>query len=498
MSDIRVTYSGLIALGVGLISAITGVVFTLIVTRRLSPEEFGIWSIIGNMINYFLVAQPVITYWSTRQIARGEEVGSTALYSSIIFSLGSVPGYLVLSHLIYGNNVHLQSMIMATLLLPLSFVSLVLEGINLGHKPHANSYALLIFESLKIPVGLLLVVFFGLGINGAIFATVAAFCAKIVLQLYLGRHKLKGKLILGVLLHWIKLSWMPLYNRFPGVLWSLDVVVYSIVTHSVIGVAYYAASLSVSQIINNAGLISQALYPKLLAKGSHEHIKENMNRLIYFSILFVTISMIFAKPALFALNPAYVDISIIAIIFAARTFFYVITTTIYQILLGIETIDEEQTHEFSKIVKSKLFLVPTLQAIHYGSYIIAVTVTLVILYSHGLSQPDLVTWWVSLALVFQIGILIYTIIVVRKHIKIFISIPTIGKYVAGAIILSLVYFITSPQLIVYKIKIFDFLPYLIIELLLCTGVYFVMTYLIDKNTRILFKSVFKEFIGNKQ
>ena len=49
MSNIRVTYTGLIALAIRLSSIITGLVFILIVTRQLSQEEFGTWGVINGV-----------------------------------------------------------------------------------------------------------------------------------------------------------------------------------------------------------------------------------------------------------------------------------------------------------------------------------------------------------------------------------------------------------------------------------------------------------------
>ena len=50
MSSIRVTYSGLITFVLMLVSIVTGLIFTLIVTRRLDQIEFGLWSLIGGII----------------------------------------------------------------------------------------------------------------------------------------------------------------------------------------------------------------------------------------------------------------------------------------------------------------------------------------------------------------------------------------------------------------------------------------------------------------
>ena len=93
MSKIRVTYSGLISFVIGIGSLVTGLIFTLIVTRRLTPEEFGEWGLIGALTGYVLMFSPVISYWNTREIARGENSGRTSLQTSTMFSLIAILGY---------------------------------------------------------------------------------------------------------------------------------------------------------------------------------------------------------------------------------------------------------------------------------------------------------------------------------------------------------------------------------------------------------------------
>lgn len=498
MSDIRVTYSGLIALVVGLVSVVTGIVFTLIVTRRLSPEEFGMWSIIGSMISYFLIAEPVISFWSTRQIARGEEVGKTSLISSISFSMGAIPLYLVFAYFVSTvSRSHLDSLILASILLPVTFVSQTLSGINLGHKPHATSYGLLVFEILKIPAGLALVYSLDLGVNGAIIATLIAYLGKILVQGYFGKTQLKDKFNTNALKRWIKLSWIPLYSNLSHLIWTLDVVLYSIIVGSVKGVAYFAASSAIAAIIGHAGLISQALYPKLLAKGSHDYAKENFTRLMYFAVPLLGTSVIFAKPALFALNPVYVDGSIIVVIMSFRAFFYVITGVLYQMLLGIETTDIEQNPKFSSLTKSKIFFVPTLTNIHYSLYIVTMVTTIIILNSSGRSELELVTWWTIIALALQMPFFIYAWILVQKHVR--FSFPYVNtlKYVGCTILFVIVFLLTSEFIIIYPTSIYDFLPLLALQLAICLGIYLLTTYIIDKKTRIFFKSILAELSSKR-
>ena len=57
MSNIRVTYSGLISFTVGLISVFTGLVFLTIVTRSLSIEEYGTWGLLLNLLILYVFLQ---------------------------------------------------------------------------------------------------------------------------------------------------------------------------------------------------------------------------------------------------------------------------------------------------------------------------------------------------------------------------------------------------------------------------------------------------------
>ena len=87
MSEVRVTYSGLISFGTVLIMVITGLIFTLIVSRRLTTEEFATWGLMGSLIVVVMILHPISSYWATRQVARGEKVAVTAIGSNLIFAI---------------------------------------------------------------------------------------------------------------------------------------------------------------------------------------------------------------------------------------------------------------------------------------------------------------------------------------------------------------------------------------------------------------------------
>jgi hypothetical protein len=63
------------------------------------------------------------------------------------------------------------------------------------------------------------------------------------------------------------------------------------------------------------------------------------------------------------------------------------------------------------------------------------------------------------------------------------------KYLGATIAFMLVFWQTSEFVIVYHESIFDFLPTLFIQLLVCISIYFGVVYIIDKKTQKLFSLI---------
>jgi len=498
LSDIRVTYSGLIAFVVGLVSVFTGMVFVLIVTRRLTPDEFGTWSLMGSIIAYFLISESILSFWTTRQIARGEEIGKTSIISSGMFSVGAIPFYFLIVFFVSdSSNALLEPMILGAILIPVFFISATLAGINLGHKPHATSYGLLIFEITKIPIALVFVYFLDLGVTGAIIAILIAYLLRLALQTYYAKSKLKEGFKIATLRRWFKLSWIPLYSNSTKLIGSIDVILYTVITGSVIGVAYYSAAFTIAQLVKHSSKVSSALYPKLLSGGSHDYVYENYIRLTYFAIPLLGLSIIFAKPAAFALNPLYAGVWMIAIILAFRVFVNVLRTNLNKILQGIETVDLKQNPKFSNLLKSNLFFVQTIKHIHSAIHAVVTVSIFVILFSIGSSELEIVTWWAIAALVIETPFLIYMWFYTQKHVKFSFPWKNAVKYLGATLAFMGVFSITSESIIQYNISIYEFMPGLLLQLAICIGIYISITYFIDKKTRNLFKGILHEILTKK-
>ena len=492
MTNIRVTYSGLISLLIGLVSVVTGIIFTLIVTRHLTPHEFGTWTLIGGLLTYVVVSESTISYWTTRQIVRGEEVGKTAVFSSGIFSACAVLVYIIIAYFVsVRQGIDTTVMILGAIMVPVSFLSRTISSINYGWRPQAVGYGTLVIEIAKIPAGLLLVYIFDLGVVGAILSTTIAYIISIIIQLIYARDKLRSKIQLNFVKKWIKFSWVTMYPGLSNIIHGLDVLVFSLITGNVIGLAFYSASKTIASLVAQTGGISRALYPKLLEDDKREFLKTNLTKLFYFAFPFSAISITFMKPALYALNPIYETASTVVILLTFQTFIANLSSTFYSALTGIEKVDVNENSTMRDYIKSKLFFIPTLYIIQGSIYIGTLSIGL-ILWTKNTPQLDLVTYWAGIFTIVQIPFTIYLYKLVKKHFVQVLDNTSIIKYLICTVIVFVpIYFLTNHYL-EYEVSIFKFLPRLLIFVLLSIGAYIVATYLIDTKTRQLFKAIIGE------
>jgi len=497
LSEIRVTYSGLISFLVRISSILTGIIFTLIVTRRLSEEEFGSWSLIGGLLLYVVTVDFIISYWVTREVARNEKSGKTALVSGGVLSIGGFIAYLIIAYYVsQQSDVDLGLLTFASILIPLMFVNDVISYLNAGWKPQIVSYAFLASEITKVPIALVTVYFLDLGIEGAIIATFIAYVSSIIINIKFAKDKLKDKIQGRYIKKWFRLSWIPLYQSIPNLAFVSDVVIFSVMTGSVIGVAYMTASRSIANIVMHAGVISDAVYPKLLGGGKEIHLQENLIKVFYFAIPLVALTIVLARPGLFALNPIYESAVLILILSSFRNLLSILNRMFYSALQGIEKADLDELATFKMYMKSKLFFIPTIRIIQYVSY--AIILTIVLFLTNDRDLLELVTYWAVVSLLIEIPFVIYQLHLLKKYFTLKLDNKAIIKYISAAVISSGILYYMVERFLDYKISIFEFLPQLLIFVGIGTAVYVCITYLSDRRTKELIKGIINEIRVSKR
>ena len=496
LSNIRVTYSGLIAFSVSILGVLTGTIFVIMVTRKLTPDDLGLWTLIGSIVGYVLIAEAIVEYWTTRQIARGEKIGKTAFTVNGLLSLGGIFVYFIIALYVSSNlGTDFNILLLAAALVPLAFLNNVLNAICIGFRPQVISYGLMSFESSKIILGIFFVVIMQLGIVGALITTIGASFVNLIILLYFSREQLVDKVKSSVIKFWFRLSWLTLYGNVHGLIYKLDVLIFSLLTSSLVGLAYWGVTAAATNLVAYSSQVSQGLYPKLVATGKSEIAEESLKKTMYFAIPLLGLTVLMAKPALHVLNPIYIDGVFIVMIMAFRNVINILMGFFFSILEAKETIDIDKTASFRQYLKSNLFMRPTLMLIFSGVYVGSLTIFLIFWATPDMTDVQTVIIWSFILLGANIIFMIVgLILVIRYHQFVFPYIPVL-KYTLAAIIGSFAIFLITEN-IIYTDSVYDFLPQIIPIVLVGGGIYVGITYIIDNSTRILVKAIIEELLNS--
>ena len=318
----------------------------------------------------------------------------------------------------------------------------------------------------------------------------------VVLSIY-ARKRLKAKFRIKILKNWLRRSWLPMYRSIFSLVSSSDVVIFSIITGSVFGIAYVVAARSVSQLVRHTQGISKGVYPKLLGGGKKELLQENFIRVLYFIIPSFALSVVFARPGLFTLNPIYESATAIVIFFSIRIFLNTITKLFFESLQAVDITDVKEDSSFKDLIKSKLFLLPTIRLIQFTTYIAILAIGLSVLTHNDASQLDLAIYLSIVAMIIEIPVTIYSFVLVKKEFPLNLDYVAIFKYCLIAMgAFSLIYFLME-KFLIYDKSIFQFLPNLLIFVVIGIAFYIGLTYVSDWRTKNLFRAIIKEIKNRK-
>ena len=486
-------YSGLIAFVIGIVSVISGLIVTLIITRNLSSLEYGTWLLIMNFIGYVIILEPIVSYWATREIARKDESGTTAVISNGIFSCIGILVYIaILVIVVSQTDASYDLMLYALILIPVIFINRTLTAINLGFKPHIASFGLLIYSLIQIPIIILLVHYLDLGLIGVIISSFFGYTASVVLQSIYGRERLFKEFRFEFVKKWFKLSWLTLYPGVYTFVALMDVTVFVIITGSVVGVSYWGVAMVIPIIIAQAANISWAVYPKILGGNKKKFVQDNFSLLFYFAIPLTAISLTFAEIGLFILNPIYV-IALPVVIFASIfVFFNMLNTTFYTVLAGTEKVDVYENSGFKDFLKSKLFYLPTILLVQYVIYIAILIVSITFGMLNKFTEIELVILWSIIALLTHIPFTIYLYQLVKRDLNVSLDFLRITKF----LLITIVSFGISHILVSNLVDLNQEFIYLISTVLgiLLIGIftYVTITYLIDPKIRNIVNALIKK------
>ncbi|QLH10210.1 hypothetical protein [Nitrosarchaeum sp. AC2] len=229
------------------------------------------------------------------------------------------------------------------------------------------------------------------------------------------------------------------------------------ITGSVTGLAYFGAAWSVSTLVIHSGSISSAIYPKLLGGGKSDYLQDNITKILYFAILLAALSITFAKPGLFALNPIYATAALLVLILTMRFILDTINRVFESFVTGIEKVDLNSESTLTNYAKSKLFVIPTFRLVQNGIYLILLVVGFVLLIPNH-SEFDLLIYWALLGFFGVIPTTVYLSILMSRSFKIKIDLKSMSKYLIVCITIFGPLFLLTETYLKYNEKLIEFMP----------------------------------------
>ena len=383
--DIR--HAGLVVFASHVLSAFTGLLFTLMVTRTLPEADFGVWQNIGDLVFYFTVLENVMPFWAKRFVARGfEGSGKTGVLCSLV--LGSAVA------LVYGLAAPFMMALMGvggSYMLPYMLISVQvfeiyairgLRSVLHPMRPEAVGYAIMVKEGVKLAVAFFLVFQYRLGLLGAICSVLVAQAAQIAFSSLMARPFLKGSFRASYVREWLKGSFLPIYSfigqRVPP--FSL-IVLFSLAGEVARG--YYGAAQTIGMMIFNTSFLAYALYPRLLAQegpsgsgGGSEDVEKALRLVLMFAIPMTVGAMLLSDLLTAILKASYgaawLVLTALAPYYALRSLSFVFES----VVSGSERVDAKARIPARKLVRTKLFALYTIPYV-YGAIMIALAFLLV-------------------------------------------------------------------------------------------------------------------------
>jgi hypothetical protein len=487
-------YAGMIGFLVRIVSIFTGFLFILIVTRRLTEADFGTWVWISRLLGYAAFPTIAVSFWATRFIARDIKAVKTSLVLALLLSTVSTVAYLVISPLTAGAaDAPLIFFLLAAIQIPLTYMILSLDGVANGTKPQVVSYGLLAYETVKVIFAYILMQYLGRNLSSAIIAVAASQIIEILVLLYFLKHHLSDGFDKQLAWRWIRVAWIPLYNGLSTVVMTtFDASIVIALTGSSLVLANYGAAYVLLSTITASGALASALYPKLLQGGDHKDVTTIINLTALFAIPVTAGVFITARPLLYLLNPVYAD----AVPVARAIILYAFVTAISLIfdysILGTEKVELKIDSTLKDFVKSKLFLLPTINILCGITYLTTLTIVIYITQPMNLPPVDTAYYWALTQLLTLLPFFTVKAIIARKAITFKIPWRPITLYLLASATM-----VTTLQLlkfdIIYTPSIYTFVYEAAKLAITGAAIYFIILYTFDKYFRDLLKTIYQSF-----
>ena len=438
--------TGMVVFGARIFSAVTGLVFAVMVGRQLTQQQFGLWEFVVTLVSISIYPVGLVSFWATRDVARGRMIGRTAYVLGFLLSLGGLAVYAGFTFFTHSDvSSAIAPFLMGAVLVPLSFWSGVTGSIVLGYRPVAGAYSLVCGEIVKIIVAYSELYVFKAGIIGVLLALNATFAVQSIIGSYLTRGSTQGKLDWEPARRWLRLWALPALTSLPGTLIISDTFFVALLFGTAV-VGYYQPAYLVASVVGYSSALTTPLYPLLLRGSSGRTSATSLEYMLLFAIPMAVGGIVLARPILvmFGTTPPhdYITGSMGLQVLCLMFLFLSISGVLDQTLMGTEKADEETGANLRRLAGSNLVFVSVVNIAFAVTYLASMVLVLTFATSLGVSNSVRVALWASMQLV---AVLLYLVVKAMRARKVASIMPSRGvfTYLGASAVMAVVVYLLS-------------------------------------------------------
>lgn len=489
-SSVRPRRTGALVFGSRILSVFTGALFLVMITRSLSTSQFGLWEVIADVVVFASYPAGLLTYWATREVARGKIVGKTTLVLNLLASLIGVGIFIIFalaSHSIIGAS--LAPFILAIVLVPLTYWNQATTALVAGFDPGIGAYALVFSEVAKLLVAFPLLFILKMSIMGVIIAIAAAYFCLSAVSTYMLRPVIKDSVDVSVGRKWLRNSSVPAVNMLTYVVAVADTFLASIGQHTTTLAAYYQAAYQFALIVGYASYLSAALYPLLLRDRSERLPSVMLDFSLLFAVPMAAGAIALAPKLLFLLSPKYAVSTPALVLLSLSAVVGVVSVILDQSLTGRETVDLRKDGGIGALLRSDLMFVPVANLIYYILYLCVVF--FLATRSVGSSQVyQFAAYWALAQLVMMTGVVTVKARRLARGVRLSLS-PSILIYVLVGGLMGVLVYLLGHQVLPFDLGSLNYGLRLSLVVLFGAAFYFGLVCLVDTKVRSLARSVLR-------
>ena len=490
MSKVRLRLSGAIMFAANLVGYLTGFLFTVFITRRLSEEEFGVWALIGSFITYSLMPFNLISSWISRDAARGKKIAGSAAALFALLTPISIMIYFLMA-LGSASAINYDPAIIALgiiILIPYILLSLG-KAIQSGYAPQNLGIARILFEISKVVIAFYLVVTLRSGLIGVFVTMALAYSLQGTLLLYNSRPLFQKEVSKDLILKWLKGTPINAVLVLSNVLTATDIVLIGLITGEAVVAGYWQAALVSSALVTSSSVLTTGLGPRLLSGGS----QKDLDKAFSFSMLLVTPLLfgflILSKDILWILRPTYSGAWIAACLLALRGAIKSVGNFGAIALSGTDKFDQDEKISMKDYLASRIFLLNKINLILTSLYIVSVAIYLFIAKNLVSDIIELITSIAVISLVFRAVDALIKLKLMKRLTELRLNLKNMRDYIAASAVMAIIVYILRTQIGNLSARAIEAAPPILMLIIIGAATYTSTLYLISRQFRSLLKDI---------